>query len=197
MDEELNNLRNQLIRLQMELRSISKSKYNRINPFSEDLFDWKERGECWAGAGKNVTIYNTTTIVGNVTIGANTWIGPYCALDGSGGLIIGEYCSISSGVQIVSHDTVMWALSGGKIERSIAPIKVGNCCFIGSHAVITKGVSIGEHCLIGAGAVVTKDIPSFSIAVGIPANIVGQVECSSSGKIALKYFDKKNDEGTL
>lgn len=197
MDEELINLRDQLIRLHLELRSDSKSKYQRINPFNEDLFNWKERGECWAGAGKNVTIYNTTTIVGDVIIGSNTWIGPYCALDGCGGLIIGEYCSISSGVQIVSHDTVLWALSGGKMERDIAPIKIGNCCFIGSHAVITKGVTIGEHCLIGAGAVVTKDIPSFSIATGVPAKIIGQIECNSSGKIALKYFNQKNDEGSL
>ena len=197
MDEKLNNLREQLIRLHVELRGNSKSKYNRINPFAEDLFSWKERGEFCAGKGENVTIYNTTTIVGDVTIGSNTWIGPYCALDGSGGLVIGEFCSISSGVQIVSHDTVLWALSRGKIEREIAPIKVGNCCFIGSHAVITKGVSIGDHCLIGAGAVVTRDIPAFSIAVGVPAKIVGRIVCGENGKITLKYFNKQNDGGVI
>ena len=195
MDEELKYLHGQLIRLHEELRCDSKLKYNRINPFAEDLFNWKERGEFWAGKGENVTIFSTTTILGDVTIGANTWIGPYCALDGSGGLTIGEFCSISSGVQIVSHDTVLWALSGGKIEREIAPIKVGDCCFIGSHAVITKGLSIGDHCLIGAGAVVTRDIPSFSIAAGVPARIIGEVFCCDNGKMELRYFNKKNDEG--
>jgi len=95
MDEDIKKLHNQLTRLQMQLRSESKSKFNRINPFSEDLFSWKERGEYWGEEGNNVTIYNTTTVVGDVTIGANTWIGPYCALDGSGSLIIGENCSIS------------------------------------------------------------------------------------------------------
>jgi len=33
------------------------------------------------------------------------------------------------------------------------------------------GITIGENSLIGAGSVVTKDIPSNSIAYGIPAKI--------------------------
>ena len=35
------------------------------------------------------------------------------------------------------------------------------------------GVHISEGAIIGAGAVVTKDIPSWAIAVGIPAKVVG------------------------
>lgn len=188
MDDDLSKLREQLIRLQAQLRSDSRQKYNRINPFAEDLFDWKERGEYWAGTGSNVSIYNTTIIIGDVIIGAHTWIGPYCALDGSGGLSIGEWCSISSGVQIVSHDTALWALSGGKIERQTAPVRVGNYCYIGSHSVITKGVSIGDNCLVAAGAVVTRDIPSFSVVAGVPANIIGRVVCGQNGQVRLEYF---------
>lgn len=190
MDDDLRTLREQLIRLHAQLRSDSRAKYNRINPFAEDLFDWKERGEYWAKTGKDVSIYNTTTIIGDVTIGAHTWIGPYCSLDGSASLSIGEYCSISTGVQIVTHDTVLRALSGGQNERQIAPIEVGNCCFIGSHAVISKGVSIGDHCLIAAGAVVTRDIPSYSIAAGVPANIIGRVLLGEDGQVELEYFSK-------
>ena len=37
------------------------------------------------------------------------------------------------------------------------------------------GVTIGEHALVGAGAVVTRDIPDYSIAVGVPAKVVGDV----------------------
>ena len=63
--------------------------------------------------------------------------------------------------------------------------------------MITKGVSIGDHCLIGAGAVVTRDIPAFSIAVGVPAKIVGRIVCGENGKITLKYFNKQNDGGVI
>jgi acetyltransferase-like isoleucine patch superfamily enzyme len=188
MDEDLSKLHKGLVLLHDRLRNKSRSKYNRVNPFVEDLFDWKERGDYWSGRGKNVTIYNTTTIIGDVTIGANTWIGPYCALDGSAGLAIGEYCSISSGAQIITHDTALWALSGGKVERQLAPVRIGNRCFIGSHAIITKGVSVGDNCLVGAGAVVTRDIPAFSIAAGVPAKIIGKVTASQDGRISLEYF---------
>ena len=34
------------------------------------------------------------------------------------------------------------------------------------------GVTIGDNVVIGAGSVVTKDIPSNSIAYGIPCRVV-------------------------
>ncbi len=176
--DEIENLRRQLIELQLRLRTETKNRYNRVNPIVEDITDWKERGEYLFGKGKNITVYNTCSVVGDVEVGENTWIGPYTAIDGTGGVKIGSFCSISSGVQIVSHDSVKWALSGGIAKYEYAPIEIGNNCFIGTHAMITKGVKIGDHCLIGAGAIVTKDIPPFSIAMGVPARIVGKVELS-------------------
>lgn len=185
---ELLNLYDGLHQLHSVLRVTTKSKYNRINPFVEDLFDWKERGVFWAESDKNITIYNSTIINGNVKIGNNTWVGPFCSLDGGlTSLEIGEFCSISTGCQIVTHDSVKWALSGGKLPYEYAPTKIGNYCFIGSHAVITKGVTVGDHCLIGAGAVVVHDIPSYSIAAGVPAKIIGHVKILEDGKVELSY----------
>lgn len=34
------------------------------------------------------------------------------------------------------------------------------------------GLNIGKGFVIGAGAVVTKDIPPYSIAVGVPVQVV-------------------------
>jgi galactoside O-acetyltransferase len=45
------------------------------------------------------------------------------------------------------------------------------------------GVTIGKGSVIGAGAVVSKDIPSYSIAVGVPARVV---------KRRVKKVDDKN-----
>lgn len=39
-----------------------------------------------------------------------------------------------------------------------------------------KGVTIGDNCIIGFGSVVTHDIPANSVAVGVPARVVGTVE---------------------
>lgn len=44
---------------------------------------------------------------------------------------------------------------------------------IGANATILPGVTIGKWAMIGSGAVVTKDIPSYAIAVGSPARVIG------------------------
>lgn len=52
-------------------------------------------------------------------------------------------------------------------------IRIGTGTWIASGAIIVGGVTIGEHSIIAGGAVVTHDIPSHSIAAGIPAQVIG------------------------
>jgi len=44
---------------------------------------------------------------------------------------------------------------------------------IGANSTIVCGVTLGEYCFIGAGAVVTKDVKPFAIVVGNPARQSG------------------------
>lgn len=176
LDEELSTLWCQLRTLHSRLRDQTYVTYHRINPFTEDLFEWKEKGQFWGG--KDVTIYDSTTVCGDVTIGNHTWIGPFCALDGTGGLSIGEFCSISAGTYIHTHDTAKWALSGGKAPYEYSPVSIGDCCFIGTTSIITRGTTIGDHCLIAAGAVVTDDVPNKTVVAGVPARRIGHVKIS-------------------
>ena len=187
LDEDLKKLWASLLKLHHWCRNDTKEKYNRINPFYEDLFDWSERASYWTPENKDITIYNSATLIGDVKIGEHTWIGPFSLLDGGGGLEIGRYCSISIGCQLLTHDTVKWALSGGKMQSEYASTKIGDCCFLGSHAVVTKGVTIGNHCLIAAGAVVTENVGDYFIAGGIPARVLGRVDLNSDGKVNLIY----------
>lgn len=189
LDEDLLALWRQLQALHFKLRDYTKRKYNRVNPFVEDLFEWKEKGTYFGG--KNVTIYDSTTVTGDARIGDNTWVGPFCSLNGTGGLRIGSFCSISAGVRILTHDTVKWALSGGKEPYEYSPVSIGDCCFIGTGAIILRGVKIGNHCLIGANAVVTKDLPDFSVAAGIPAKVIGKVTVGDDGEIGYEYMSNK------
>ena len=59
-----------------------------------------------------------------------------------------------------------------KKEHFLKDVKIRDNVWIGSNAVILPGVTIGENTVIGAGAVVTKDIPSGSVAVGVPARVI-------------------------
>jgi len=187
LDPEQRHLFELLRGLREALREDAHRRYGRVNPFAEDLLDWKEKG-AYVG-GVDVTVYDSTTVVGDVTIGDHTWVGPFCSLDGTGGLTIGRHCSISAGTHLISHDTVRWALSGGTAAYEYAPIAIGDCTFIGAHSVVTRGVTIGEHCLVGAGSVVTRSLPPFTIAAGSPARQIGRVELADDGAVKLLYDD--------
>jgi acetyltransferase-like isoleucine patch superfamily enzyme len=54
------------------------------------------------------------------------------------------------------------------------PVVIEEDCWIGSHAVILKGVTIGAGAVVAAGAIVTKDIPPYTIAAGVPARVIGE-----------------------
>jgi acetyltransferase-like isoleucine patch superfamily enzyme len=138
------------------------------------MFDrWQKAADL--GFGKGTSVYDNSLILGDVRVGENTWIGPFTVLDGSGGLEIGDHCSISAGVQIYTHDSVRWATSGGVSELERAPVKIGSRCYVGPNVVIAKGVTIGDGCVIGANSLVLNDIPGGMKAFGTPCRTTGPV----------------------
>ena len=166
-------LKGQLLALRQEMNVSMKDKWNRSVPFGELLNDRLERAE-QLGFGSGTTIYDSALVLGDVTVGNNTWIGPSTILDGSGGLKIGSHCSISAGVQLYSHDTVAWAISGGKEGYEYAPTEIGDNCYIGPNSVVGKGVRIGDGSTIGAMSLVLEDIPPNVVAFGAPCKPVRQ-----------------------
>jgi len=52
---------------------------------------------------------------------------------------------------------------------------------IGANATIVCGVALGEYCFVGAGAVVTKDVAPFAVVAGVPARRTGWMcQCGES-----------------
>ncbi|MFL5236035.1 MAG: acyltransferase [Rhizomicrobium sp.] len=133
-----------------------------------------ERGDNAAayGFGEGTTMYDNVLVLSEVKVGRNTWIGPGCILDGSGGgLQIGDWCSISAGVQIYTHHTVNRSISLGEKPIDYAPTKIGNGVYIGPNTVIEMGVTVGDRAIIGANSLVNRDIPPGAKAYGSPARI--------------------------
>src|ERR1700745_1035295 len=99
------------------LRVLSKRKKKQFNRRVSLVDLLTERGDnaLACGFGEGSTMYDNVLVLGNVSVGRNTWIGPGCILDGSGGsLEIGDWCSISAGAQIYTHNTVNRSVSLGK-----------------------------------------------------------------------------------
>ena len=167
------SLLDQLRALWRSRRDEVDAEFRRTLPFGDYVVDRWEKARA-LGFGEGASIYDSALVIGDVTVGEQTWIGPGTLLDGSGGLSIGAFCSISAGVQIYSHDTVEWAVSGGKAEVARAPTRIGDRCYIGPNSVVGKGVTIGDGCVVGAGSVVLSDLPEGSRAAGAPCRIIGR-----------------------
>jgi acetyltransferase-like isoleucine patch superfamily enzyme len=54
----------------------------------------------------------------------------------------------------------------------VAPVRIGENVFIGTNAIVLKGVTVGANSVVGAGSVVTTDIPANVIAAGNPCRVL-------------------------
>ncbi|KZW98831.1 acetyltransferase [Pseudoalteromonas luteoviolacea] len=158
----------ELLELYDVLHQKKREKFSRSVPLPDLFVDRWERASS-LNFGIGTSMYDSCLVLGDVNVGENTWIGPNVILDGSGGLKIGDNCSISANVQIYSHDSVSWAISGGEASYDYAETCVGSNCYIGPNVVIAKGVSIGSGAVVGANSFVNKDVVAGARVAGNPA----------------------------
>jgi acetyltransferase-like isoleucine patch superfamily enzyme len=171
-DDELNEA---IRRLAIANDEVRRREFARSLPIGEGFVDRWERARR-LGFGDAASIYDSAVVLDPVTVGEHTWIGPWVLLDGSGGGIsIGAYCSISAGVHVYTHDTVLWALTGGAHENREAPTSIGDRCYVGPQSVIVAGVRIGTQCVVGANSFVNDSVADRSIVAGSPARVIGRV----------------------
>lgn len=185
-------IKKEVLEIFKDLREARMRQWNRVLPVGDEISDRWEKAK-YLGFGEGTSIYDSSLVIGDVKVGKHTWIGPFTILDGSGRLEIGDYCSIATGVQIYSHESIFWALSGGRMEYTQAKTLIGNCCYIGPNTVVNKGVKIGNHCLVGAHSLVNINLKAYSIAAGSPCKIIGRVQVGPKGIIRLlvKKDEKK------
>ena len=148
---------NWLLRVYKRLFYGKKNKFDRGLPFADCFVDRWEKAEA-LGFGKGTSIYDSSLVLGDVKVGENSWIGPNTVLE-------------IAGVQIYSHDSVNWSISGGKEKYEYAKTIIEDNCYIAPNVIIQKGVRIEKGSIIGANSFVNKDIPAGSKAFGTPVNI--------------------------
>ncbi len=115
--------------------------------------------------------------------GAEITVGPHCGLTGVV-LVAEERISIGAhvllGANVVICDTDFHPLDPG-LRRTAPqagqhrPVVIEDDVFVGTQALILKGVQIGRGAVVGAGAVVSRNVAPFSIVAGNPARVIGKV----------------------
>ena len=143
---------------------------------------------------KYIAIGEDTLIGPGVALSAGMVPGQLCITNPV--VSIGDRCLIGKGSGIVGHfsitigndvwtghhvyitdqnhgyeDVTMPISQQSQTERAVS---IGNGSWLGHGSIVLPGVTIGEHVVIGANSVVTKDIPSYSVAVGVPARVIRQ-----------------------
>ncbi|MCI5143270.1 MAG: hypothetical protein D3909_16400 [Candidatus Electrothrix sp. ATG1] len=70
--------------------------------------------------------------------------------------------------------------TGGHDPQTMKPqcgaISIGERVWCGVNVTILAGVTVGDDVVIGAGSVVCQNIPSGSIAVGVPARVIKNLQ---------------------
>jgi len=94
-------------------------------------------------------------------------VGKNFRIDHQSGIVISGYAEF--GDNCVVRNGVTVGLKN--VDTPIAP-HIGNNVDIGAGAKILGNITIGDNVQIGANAVVLTDVPSNSLAVGIPARII-------------------------
>lgn len=130
--------------------------------------------ECWS-------IYRDQVFSPSVKIGDNCKFGEYFHLTSCNRIIIGN--GLLTGRFVLITDNSHGGLGADysdipPIDRPLeskGEVVLGNNVWIGDKVTILAGVHIGDNVIIGANSVVTKDIPSNSMAAGIPARVLKHV----------------------
>jgi len=119
-----------------------------------------------------------------VTVGRRFRIDHFGDIIISGDTVMGDDVLIRNGVTIGLR----------KREEPGAPI-LGNRVDVGAGAKILGKIRIGDDVVIGANAVVIRDVPSRSIAVGIPARVVARKDMGTRKDMApVSSRDESREE---
>lgn len=97
---------------------------------------------------------------------------------------LGNNVHLAAKVLLVTHDAIHLCLNNinyNSVEptifkEKIGCIEIGNNVFIGANSVVLSDVTIGSNVIIGAGSIVNNNIPDNSIAVGVPAKVIGSFD---------------------
>jgi len=153
----------------------------------------------------DVFIADTATVIGDVEIGSRTgvWYGAVIRAE-MAPVRIGSETSIQDNC-VVHVDADNPTTVGDRVTVGHGTVLHGctveDDTMVGMNATVLNGALIGEGALVAAGALVREgqEIPTRSMAVGVPARVVGDVDDETAEyirrnaavyvELALRYIE--------
>lgn len=112
--------------------------------------------------GQNVVVMSGTRIGDNVKIQNNVSI--YEGVELEDDVFCGPSMVFTNVMNPRSHVSRKHEYQRTLVKRGAS---------IGANATVVCGATLGEYCFIGAGAVVTKDVLPYALMAGVPARRIG------------------------
>ncbi len=117
---------------------------------------------------------------GELIIGSNIHIAPFCVIQAHGGVSIGNNCSFSSSVKLYSLtvlsnnpinplEKTFFSPFYDKAAHFISPITLGNNVGIALNSTVMAGVTLGADSFVTINSVVFFKVPPNSYVSGNPA----------------------------
>lgn len=103
-------------------------------------------------------------VADDVRMGEGCFITAYCI---SAGVELGDFVSVNG--SMLCPGTLIDDFSTTTGFTVVDNARIGKRVFVGSHAVITPGITIGDDARISVGSIVTENVPSGATVFGVPA----------------------------
>ncbi len=118
-----------------------------------------------------------------VDIGRNVEIGYFCIIGHVHPhmIHIDDCAVITARTTILEHDNAHYYTSGEEVR--FGDVYIRERAFLGIGVVVLPNVEIGSHAIIGALSLVTTDVPSYSVAAGIPAKVIKKVATIAGSQV--------------
>ena len=141
---------------------------------------WKHGFKWLARAGSQITRFFT-----GIEIHPGASLGRRVFIDHGMGIVIGETAIVGDDVTLYHGVT----LGGTSLEKVKRHPTLQNCVVVGAGAKILGVITIGSHSRIGANAVVVKDVPSQSVVVGVPGQVIRRKRMVDEHETDLLHSD--------
>ncbi len=116
------------------------------------------------------TLAELTRILTGVDIHPGAHLGAGLFIDHATGVVIGETAEVGDDVTMYHGVT----LGGSGADTGKRHPTVGDRVIIGAGAKILGAIKLGDDSRIGANAVVVKPVPSSSVVIGVPGQVISR-----------------------